>query len=255
MPNHLEHAQTAPSSIDEKEVKQFSDIASEWWNPDGKFKPLHQLNPVRLSSIRDQLCAHFDRDPKSPEPLKGLSILDIGCGGGLVTEPLSRMGATVTGVDASPENIAVASKHATGQGLDIEYLATTAEDLAAIERQFDAVIALEIVEHVGNLDLFMEACCAMIKQNGCHILSTLNRTPKSFLMGIVAAEYILRWVPKGTHSWQKFLRPSELNRYLQQNGCQINDITGLIYNPIKRQFELNAEDLDVNYIMTAKPAS
>jgi len=240
-----------PSSVDEKEVAQFSAIAAEWWDVNGKFKPLHQLNPVRLGYIRDQICAHFDRDPTAPLPLKGLTILDVGCGGGLVTEPLCRMGATVTGLDASQENIKIAAEHALKSNLDITYLATTAEDLANDKKQFDVVIALEIVEHVANLDIFMEACCAMIKDKGMTILSTLNRTPKSFLLGIVAAEYILRWLPRGTHDWHKFLRPSELVRHLRQNTCQTTDLTGLIYSPISQKFSLNKDDLDVNYMLTA----
>jgi 2-polyprenyl-6-hydroxyphenyl methylase/3-demethylubiquinone-9 3-methyltransferase len=183
--------------------------------------------------------------------LKDLNIADIGCGGGLVAEPLCRMGAEVTGVDAGKENIRVARAHAKAHHLDIEYLATTAEDLAASGRKFDAVTALEIIEHVADTEAFVAACCKLLKKDGTLVLSTLNRTAKSFALGIVAAEYILRWLPAGTHDWRKFMKPSQVAALLEKNGMEVTDVRGLVYNPLTRVFSLSKTDLDVNYLLTA----
>lgn len=239
------------STIDSAEVQQFNDIAAHWWDENGPLKPLHDLTPARMGYIRQQLCSHFGRDAESFTPFKGLSVADIGCGGGLVAEPLCRMGAEVTGVDAGEENIKVAKHHAAQQDLKIDYKATTVEELAATGRTFDIVTALEVVEHVADPALFIASCCKLVKKNGVLILSTLNRTPKAFALGIVAAEYILRWLPRGTHEWKKFVKPSELARPLKEHGLTVTDISGLIYNPLTRQFSISETDIDVNYLMVA----
>jgi 2-polyprenyl-6-hydroxyphenyl methylase/3-demethylubiquinone-9 3-methyltransferase len=235
------------STIDAREIGQFDSLGAQWWNEDGPMRPLHRLNPIRMQYIRDAIAGN------SPglKPLQGLSVADIGCGGGLVAEPLCRMGALVTGVDAGKENIKTAKIHAKAHGLDIEYLATTAEDLAASGRRFDAVTALEIVEHVANPALFIEACCKLLKKDGVLVLSTLNRTVKSFALGIVAAEYILRWVPAGTHDWRKFMKPSEVARLLEKSGMTVTDVRGLVYSPLTRGFSLSKADVSVNYLLTA----
>lgn len=239
-------------TIDAAEVQQFNAIASQWWDESGPLKPLHQLNPTRMEYIKAQICTHFGRDAEGFSSLTGLCIADIGCGGGLVTEPLCRLGADVTGVDAGAENIKVARHHAAQQGLEIDYKATTVEELAAREKgKFDVVTALEIIEHVADPELFIASCCKLVRKNGMLILSTLNRTPKSFMLGIVAAEYILRWLPAGTHDWKKFVKPSEIARPLAQQGLKTIDISGLVYNPLKRSFGISKTDIDVNYLLTA----
>jgi 2-polyprenyl-6-hydroxyphenyl methylase/3-demethylubiquinone-9 3-methyltransferase len=278
------------SSIAEDEVAQFSRHAEDWWNPDGAFRPLHRLNPVRLAYIRDQVCAHFGREADTRHALKGLHALDVGCGGGILSEPLARLGAQVTGLDASKESIATAKRHAKAVGLNIDYRCMSIEELAeqlspasfprkresrsASARHmthtargrgpldsclrggdakggFDLITALEIAEHVADLESFTASLAKLLKPGGLLIMSTLNRTPKSFLLGIVAAEYILRWVPRGTHQWAKFLRPSELVRRLEESGLRTTDLTGLVFNPLRGEFELSATDLDVNYLLTA----
>ena len=237
------------STIDAAEVAQFDSLGDRWWDEAGPMRPLHRLNPQRMTYIRDTACAHFGRGNDKMGALSGLKIADIGCGGGLVTEPLCRMGASVTGIDAGPENIRVAKAHAKSHGLAIDYMTTTAEALAATGKKFDVVTALEIIEHVSDPPLFLKACCALVKKDGLLILSTLNRTPKSFALGIVAAEYILRWLPQGTHDWKKFMKPSEINALLEQNGFQATDITGLVYNPLTSQFALSKRDTEVNYFL------
>jgi len=241
------------TTINEKEIRQFDILGDQWWDESGPMKPLHQLNPLRLDYIKRQTLAHFGLKPGF-KSLQNLKIADIGCGGGIVAEPLCRLGARVTGVDAGAENIKVAKAHAAAQGLEIEYLATTAEALAAKNRQFDIVTALEIVEHVDDVPLFMEAVCRLVRPGGLLIMSTLNRTTRSYLFGIVAAEYVLRWLPPGTHDWKKFLKPSELCAHLAQEGLEAEDITGLVYNPILKKFALDAEDVAVNYLLTAVKA-
>lgn len=235
------------STVDAQEVGQFDALGDQWWDENGPMRPLHRLNPVRMRYIRDAIT-----QKPGLKPLKGLSIADIGCGGGLVAEPLCRMGATVTGVDAGKENIKVASAHAAKHGLDIKYLHTTAEDLAATRQTYDAVTALEIVEHVNDTDFFIASCCKLLKKDGTLVMSTLNRTAKSFALGIVAAEYILRWLPAGTHDWQKFMKPSELARAMEKNGLTVTDIRGLVFNPLTGTFALSRSDLAVNYLITAK---
>jgi 2-polyprenyl-6-hydroxyphenyl methylase/3-demethylubiquinone-9 3-methyltransferase len=238
-------------TVDPREVEKFARMAAEWWDPNGPMKPLHALNPTRLGFIRDHLVAHYGRDPFSLEPLAGLRVLDIGCGAGLVCEPLARMGAAVTGLDAAEESLAAARLHAEEGGLDIDYRHATAEAMAAQGRTFDAVLALEIVEHVADVDGFLAACADLVKPGGVMILSTLNRTPKSFLMAIVGAEYVMRWLPRGTHDWRRFLKPSEVTRKLRERGLVVEDAAGLAFNPVAETWRLAKHDLDVNYLLYA----
>ena len=253
-------AATAPitpapaTTIDDAEVARFSAIADEWWDERGKFAPLHKLNPVRIGYLRDQLIRHFSLDGASATPLNNLSLVDMGCGGGLISEPMARLGANVTGVDASPTNIAVADLHAKTSGVAVAYRATTAEQLALEGAQFDVVLALEIIEHVADIGLFYDALAALVKPGGVLILSTLNRTAKSYAMGILGAERILRWLPVGTHSWRKFIKPSEMARDLRTRGFNVSDTMGITFSPISWSFSLNANDLDVNYLMVATRA-
>lgn len=240
-----------PSSVDASEIHQFSKISSQWWDESGPFKPLHQLNPVRIQYIRDCLIAHFQRDATADKPLEGLSILDIGCGGGLMAEPLTRLGAEVTGIDASAETIDVAAAHAALMGLAITYQCASAEDLAAHNKTFDAVLALEIVEHVADVPGFLSTCAKLVAPQGCLILSTLNRTWKSYAFAIVGAEYILRWLPQGTHDWNRFLSPAELASHLRPLGFSFANLQGMSYNPLSGQWRLS-KDLDVNYLGYAK---
>ncbi|MDP9126681.1 MAG: bifunctional 2-polyprenyl-6-hydroxyphenol methylase/3-demethylubiquinol 3-O-methyltransferase UbiG [Pseudomonadota bacterium] len=241
------------ASISNEEIAQFSRHAEDWWRADGPFRPLHKLNPVRLAYIRDQACGHFGRDPQARFSLENLQILDAGCGGGLLTEPLARLGGRVSGLDASQESIAVAAAHAEASGLSIQYEVGSLEDLAQDKKRYDLITALEIVEHVADLDSFLHALVRLLKPRGLLIMSTLNRTPKSFLLGIIAAEYILGWVPKGTHQWLKFLRPSELSGRLEKEGLQTSDVTGLVFNLLRGEFELR-DDLAVNYLLAARRA-
>jgi 2-polyprenyl-6-hydroxyphenyl methylase/3-demethylubiquinone-9 3-methyltransferase len=236
-------------TVDPAEIERFSRIADEWWDPTGKFAPLHRLNPVRLAYIRDHVAAHWQRDALSGEPLKGLSLLDIGCGGGLISEPMTRLGASVTGVDASARNIATASVHAARQDLAIDYRQGTAEALAESGAQFDVVLALEIVEHVADVDLFLRSCGRLVKPGGLLFLSTLNRTAKAWVLAIAGAEYVLGWLPRGTHDWKKFLKPSEVTRGLRAGGIEPQEIVGVVYAPLSRKWSLNRNDLDVNYML------
>jgi len=242
---------SSASTIDEKDLQQFERLGEKWWDESGPMKPLHRLNPTRLDYIRRSACAHFGKDAEKVGSLAGLTALDIGCGGGLVAEPLARMGLHVTGADAGAENIRVAKAHANAEGLKIDYQTTTAEALASAGRQYDLVTALEIVEHVADVPLFLASCAALVKPKGMLALSTLNRTAKSFALGIVAAEYILRWLPAGTHDWQKFLKPSEVAAPLTAAGLTLTDVRGLVYHPLSGTFALSTDDLDVNYFVTA----
>mgnify|MGYP003664464516 FL=1 len=242
--------QTAQTTIDPDEVARFSAMADEWWDPAGKFRPLHKFNPIRLGYIRDRLCDRFGRDPRSLTPLDGLTLLDVGCGGGLISEPLARMGATVTGIDASERNIGTARAHAARSGVDVDYRCTTAEELARSGESFDIVVSLEVVEHVADVDLFLDSCTALIREGGAMTLATLNRTPKAFMFGIVGAEYVMRWLPRGTHDWKKFVRPSELARGLRRNGIDVADISGLSFNPLTDEWRVSG-DVSVNYILFA----
>ena len=241
---------TARSTADPREIDKFSALAEEWWDPDGKFGPLHRLNPVRLTYVRDRLAAQFGRDPLQPRPLDGLSLLDVGCGGGLLSEPLTRLGARVTGLDASTTSVEVARRHAEQAGLDIAYRQGTAEDLAAVGARFDAVVSLEVVEHVADLKAFLAAAVALTRPGGALVLATLNRTPKSFLLAIVGAEYLLRWLPRGTHDWRRFVRPSELAAGLRAQGAAVTDMIGVAYNPLSDDWRLS-RDLEVNYMLSA----
>jgi 2-polyprenyl-6-hydroxyphenyl methylase/3-demethylubiquinone-9 3-methyltransferase len=235
-------------TVDDGEIERFTRIAEEWWDEKGKFRPLHLINPVRLQYIRDKICTHYRRAPETRESLKELSVLDIGCGGGLLCEPLTRLGADVTGIDAGDKNIKVAALHAEKMGLAVNYQCTTAE---AMQGQYDVVLALEIIEHVADVPAFLRAVTALVKPGGILFMSTLNRTAKSYAMAIVGAEYILRWLPRGTHSWQKFLKPSELCAGLRQEGMQIEHMTGMVFNPFGGGWRLKDSDLDVNYLLTA----
>lgn len=243
------------TTIDDAEVARFSAIAAEWWNPNGKFRPLHRFNPVRIEYIRDAICRRFDRDSEAPAPLAGLRLLDIGCGGGLLAEPMARMGAAVTGIDASERNIKTASVHAAEGGLAIDYRQSAAETLAETGARFDVVLAMEIVEHVADLGLFLRSAASLVKPGGLLFMATLNRTPKSWLMAIVGAEYVLRWLPRGTHDWRKFVKPSELAAGLAPGGLMIRDLTGMIYHPLTDSFSLAPRDLAVNYMLYAQKAA
>jgi 2-polyprenyl-6-hydroxyphenyl methylase/3-demethylubiquinone-9 3-methyltransferase len=239
----------AYSTVDPAEVERFSRIAEEWWDPLGKFAPLHRLNPLRLAYIRDRAAAHWRREALSATPLRGLSALDLGCGGGLLCEPLARLGAQVTGIDASERNIATARRHGEGQGLAIDYREGTAEALADQGARFDIVLALEIVEHVADVELFLESCGRLVRPGGLVFLSTLNRTAKSWALAIAGAEYLLRWLPRGTHDWRKFIKPSELARGVRAGGVEAQEIVGVVYSPLSRQWSLSTRDLDVNYML------
>lgn len=243
------NAATARTTIDQGEIERFSRIAAEWWDPAGKFRPLHKFNPVRLAYIRDAICAAHGRDPKAPRPLEGIRIVDVGCGGGLLSEPLARLGASVTGVDAAEKNVKTAAAHAAETGVTVDYRATTAEALVEAGEQFDVVLAMEIVEHVADVDLFLEAVGKLAKPGGLVFMATLNRTAKGWLLGVVAAEYVLGWLPRGTHDWKKFLRPSELVGGLRRAGVAVRDISGVAYNPISDKFSLSPKDLEVNYLL------
>jgi 2-polyprenyl-6-hydroxyphenyl methylase / 3-demethylubiquinone-9 3-methyltransferase len=238
------------TSIDRDEVAKFAAMAGGWWDPEGDFRPLHRLNPTRLAFLRDHACTHFARDPGADRPLAGLEVLDVGCGGGLLCEPLARLGAEVTGIDAAGEAVAAADWHAEQSGLEIEYHCTTAEDLAAAGRRFDLVVNMEVVEHVADVDRFVAASCDLVKPGGAMAVATLNRTPKAFLLAVVGAEYVLGWLPRGTHDWRRFLRPSELVRRLDANGLTVKELTGVTYNPLDDRWR-RSRDLDVNYMLFA----
>jgi 2-polyprenyl-6-hydroxyphenyl methylase/3-demethylubiquinone-9 3-methyltransferase len=239
------------NTVDDAEIAKFSRMAAEWWNPAGPFKPLHWLNPVRVGYIRDRAVAHFGRDGRSVTPLSGLSVLDIGCGGGLVAEPLARLGGTVTAVDADSTAIAAARLHAAERDIAVDYRVDSAEALVAAGLGFDLVLALEIVEHVADRSAFVQNLASLTRPGGLLVMSTLNRTLKSRLLGIGVAEHILRWVEPGTHDWRKFVRPSELARSLRAAGFAVADLTGLVFDPLRGEFRLSAHDVDVNYFATA----
>jgi len=238
------------ASVDPAEVARFAALADDWWAPGGTFAPLHRLNPVRLRFIRDSATARFGRDAVAEQPLAGLHILDIGCGGGLLCEPLARLGARVTGVDAGAEAIAVARRHADAGGLSVDYRHATAEDLAAAGESFDVVLAMELVEHVTDPAAFIATAATLLGGGGMMILATLNRTPKAFLQAIVGAEYVLRWLPRGTHDWRKFLRPSELAAMARAGGLNVEEVVGVSYGALTGTWRLG-RDTDVNYMLRA----
>ncbi|MFT6669686.1 MAG: 2-polyprenyl-6-hydroxyphenyl methylase/3-demethylubiquinone-9 3-methyltransferase [Afipia broomeae] len=240
------------STVDPGEVARFSELSEQWWDPKGKMAPLHKINPLRLAYIRDAACRKFDRNPKSLNCLSELRILDIGCGAGLLCEPLTRLGAQVIGVDPSATNIAVAKLHAERGHLSIDYRCTTIEEMDPRER-FDIVLAMEVVEHVANVGMFLDRCAALLKPTSMMVVSTINRTWKSFALAIVGAEYILRWLPRGTHQWDKFVTPAELTHHLERNKLAISDQAGVVYNPLADRWSLSS-DMDVNYMVIAEAA-
>lgn len=242
-------AKSKQSTIDPDEISHFAKDSSQWWDENGPFAPLHRLNPIRMKFIRDAVTTHYHRETSTLSPLRGLKILDIGCGGGLVSEALARMGASVTGIDADKIAIGAAKEHAKASGLNIDYLVESTDTLKG---KYDVVLALEIVEHVASVDKFVDEVVDLCKPGGLVVFSTLNRTPKSFALGIVAAEYILRWVPTGTHNWKKFVRPAELAGALRRAGALPRQVVGLRLNPFKNEFEIVTDDLDVNYFITAE---
>lgn len=235
------------STINQEEVEKFSRIADEWWNETGKFKPLHKFNPIRISYLRRKIVEHFSLDEKSLTPFSALKILDVGCGGGLVAEPFARMGADVTAIDAAKKNIAVAKIHAQKSGLKIDYQTSSVEELAAGEKKYGVVLALEIIEHVADVENFVASCAKLVKPGGLLFIATMNRNLKSLALAKVAAEYILRWVPAGTHDWKKFLKPSEVNAYAASCDLALQEIRGFEFNLLQCEWR-ESEDLDVNYI-------
>jgi 2-polyprenyl-6-hydroxyphenyl methylase/3-demethylubiquinone-9 3-methyltransferase len=240
------------TTIDPSEVAKFEAMAAEWWNPNGKFRPLHLMNPCRLDYITGQIAAEYGRDLTKPLPFAGLRILDIGCGGGLLSEPMARLGAEVVGADAAPRNIPVAQVHAQASGLSIDYRFTTAEDLAAAGEHFDVVLNMEVIEHVSDPLAYLTACHDLLKSGGIMLCSTLNRNPKSYLMAIIGAEWVMRWLPKGTHDWAKFITPDELYALINRAGLTPVDRKGMVFNPVSWGWSLSARDLSVNYVTTSR---
>ncbi len=242
---------TKQTTVDEADVARFSAMADEWWSPTGKFKPLHKFNPVRLEYIKEKVCENFNRDVKDPKAFKGLRILDIGCGGGLLSEPMARLGADVVGADASETNIEIAKIHAKQSDLEIDYRATTSENLEAAGEKFDIILNMEVVEHVSDVNLFMTSCAKMVKSDGLMFVATINRTPKAKMLAIFMAENVLRWLPKGTHEYEKLVRPEEIEAPIAAEGMTIIDKTGVFYNPLQDRWN-KSRDMDVNYMVLAK---
>ena len=238
------------ASIDPLEVAKFSAIAAEWWDPAGKFAPLHKFNPVRLGFIRGEACSHFGRDPRSLRPFEGLSLLDIGCGGGLLSEPMARLGFAVTGADASEKNIGTARAHAAQSGLEIDYRATSAESLVEEGLAFDVVLNMEVVEHVADVGAYLAACTRLVKPGGLTFVATLNKTLKSLALAKIGAEYVLNWLPRGTHDWNRFLPPVELKTALEETGLTILKTQGVSFDPLGWDWKLSP-DVDVNYMLVA----
>jgi 2-polyprenyl-6-hydroxyphenyl methylase/3-demethylubiquinone-9 3-methyltransferase len=244
-------ADASTASIDPDEIAKFAALADAWWDPQGKFRPLHKLNPTRIAFIRDQVVGRQNRAPQAERPLAGLSVLDIGCGGGLLSEPMARLGAAVTGIDPSARSITAARLHAAEDGLPIDYRVETAEALAAAGAKFDVVLAMEVIEHVADRAAFLGACAALLADDGQLFLATLNRTAKAFALAIVGAEYVLGWLPRGTHDWRRFVRPSELAAELRAHGAEIVEMAGVVYSPLTDRWSLS-RDLDVNYMAVAE---
>jgi 2-polyprenyl-6-hydroxyphenyl methylase/3-demethylubiquinone-9 3-methyltransferase len=243
--------QAAETSVDAGEVAKFEAMAAEWWDPNGKFKPLHMLNPCRLDYITAQIAAEFGRDLSSDQPFAGLRLLDIGCGGGLLAEPMARLGADVVGVDAAARNIPVAQTHAAQSGLEIDYRHGSAEDLAVAGERFDVVLNMEVVEHVPDPLAYLTTCQQLLKPGGLMVCSTINRNAKSFAMAIVGAEYVMRWLPRGTHEWRKFITPDELYGYLDRAGLRPVDRKGFVFNPVSWSWAISPRDLSVNYVTSS----
>jgi len=243
------------NTVDPSEIAKFEAMAAEWWDENGKFKPLHMLNPTRLDYITTQIAAEFDRDTRQPKPFAGLRLLDIGCGGGLLCEPMARLGATVVGADAAERNIPVAKVHAEQSGLEIDYRHTTAEAMAEAGEQFDVVLNMEVVEHVADPLAYLTACQQLLKPGGLHICSTINRNPKSFLFAIIGAEYVMRWLPKGTHEWDKFITPDELFDLLRNAGLDPIDRMGFVFDKLRWSWSLSPRDLSVNYVTASRKVS
>lgn len=236
------------TTVDDSEVAKFEAMAAEWWDPNGKFKPLHMMNPCRLDYITSQIAAEFGRDLSDDTPFDGLRILDIGCGGGLLSEPMARLGATVVGADAAGGNLPVARIHAEQSGLTIDYRHTTAEALAEAGEKFDVVLNMEVVEHVADPQAYLTACHALLKSGGLHLCSTINRNPKSYAVAILGAEVVMRWLPRGTHEWSKFITPDELVTLLQDAGLRPVDKKGFVFNPVFWSWSISDRDLSVNYV-------
>ena len=233
------------NSINKKEIEKFSKMASEWWNPEGKFKPLHKFNPIRIKYIKQNIINNFKLKNKT-KPLSGISILDIGCGGGLLSEPMSRMGANVTGIDASDKNIKIAKLHSKKSKLKIKYLCSSPEKLK-FKKKFDVILNMEIVEHVEDVDFFLKSCSSLLKKNGLMFVATINKTLKSYVFAIVGAEYVLRWLPIGTHEWEKFVDPQDLTKILTKYNLYLEKINGMKFNILKDEWNISS-DLSVNYI-------
>ena len=239
------------TTIDAAEIAKFAAMADEWWDPRGKFKPLHKFNPVRLGYVRDKAIAHFGKDGSVRRPLEGLKILDIGCGGGLLSEPLARLGATMVGIDAGERNIGIARHHAEQSGLEIDYRATTAEALAASGERFDIVLNMEVVEHVDNVPLYMKSCADLVAPGGLMFTATINRTPRAYALAIVGAEYVLGWLPRGTHDFSKFLTPDEISALVSRNGLRVIDKVGVVFHPLADEWR-QSRDTGVNYMVLAE---
>jgi 2-polyprenyl-6-hydroxyphenyl methylase/3-demethylubiquinone-9 3-methyltransferase len=235
-------------SLDASEVQKFERMATEWWDPHGKFKPLHRMNPVRLEYIVRQISGRFGRDPQGDRPFAGLRLLDIGCGGGLLSEPMARLGATVVGADAAARNIPVAQLHAERSGLAIDYRHATAEMIAEAGERFDVVLNMEVIEHVAEPPAYLNAIHQLLNPGGLHVCSTLNRNAKSYLMAIIGAEQVMRWLPRGTHDWRKFITPDELFELLRRSGFRPVDRMGMVFNPLTWDWRLSERDLSVNYV-------
>jgi 2-polyprenyl-6-hydroxyphenyl methylase / 3-demethylubiquinone-9 3-methyltransferase len=241
----------ASRTVDPAEVARFDRLAREWWDPKGPMRALHRLNPVRLQYIRDEACRRFAREARATRSLEGLAVLDVGCGAGLLSEPLARLGASVTGLDPAPTNIAVARRHAEGGGLSIDYREEEVEAVAARGARFDLVLAMEVVEHVPDVPAFVGACCRAVKPGGLLVMATINRTLRAYTLAIVAAEYVLGWLPRGTHQWEKFVRPDELSDAVEDAGLDVADVRGALYNPLADQWTLS-RDTAVNYMLCAE---
>lgn len=244
----------AETTINDDEIAKFGAMAETWWDPRGTMRPLHKLNPVRIGYIRDRAIAHFGKDPMQRRPLEGLRIVDVGCGGGLLCEPLARLGASVVGIDAATQNIRIAQLHARRAGLEIDYRTTTSEALVAKGEVFDLVLNMEVVEHVDNVPLYMKSCADLVKPGGLLVSSTINRTARALALAKFGAEYILRWVPRGTHDWKKFLTPDELKALLTRNGLKVTDQTGVVYHPLADEWR-KSRDMGINYMIVAAKAA